>query len=200
MIKTVMIVGQKWLAVEVFKLCQSLGLEVMAVSVPSLDDRLADQASANHIPIIRAPIKLSAEQIPSGVDLLVCAHAHCFITDDARAKTTLGAIGYHPSLLPRHRGRDAIRWAIHMGEQITGGTVYWLDVKADGGAIAAQDWCWIRSDDTPDSLWRRELAPMGLSLFKKVLMDLLAGRVIAEEQDGGMATWEPAFNVRSLAV
>lgn len=198
MIKTVMIAGQKWLAVEVFKLCQSLNLDVVAVAPPSLDDRLAEQATLNGIAVICAPTKLNAEQIPSGVDLLICAHAHCFITDNARLKTRWGAIGYHPSILPKHRGRDAIRWAIHMKEQITGGTIYWLNDKADGGEIAAQDWCWIRIDDTPDQLWRRDLAPMGLKLFRQVLSDLMMGKIIKVTQDESLMTFEPSFTTKAM--
>lgn len=199
MLKKVMIVGQKWLAAEVFKLCQELGIEVVAVASPSIDDRLAIVASGLMIPVIVEPRCLKAHHIPTDVDLLICAHAHCFIASAARAVTKLGAIGYHPSLLPRHRGRDAIHWVIHMGERITGGTVYWLTDKADAGAIAAQDWCWVRGNDTSDSLWRRELAPMGLTLFRQVLVDLLAGRIVAEEQDNTLSTWEPAVKVSGLA-
>lgn len=193
-----MIVGQKWLAAEVFRLCQSLSLQIIAVAVPSLDDRLAIQAGVHRIPITCAPKKLTAEDVPDGVDLLICAHAHCFITSAARSKATLGAIGYHPSLLPRHRGRDAVRWAIHMGDKLTGGTVYWLNDKADGGEIAAQAWCWIRPDDTPDSLWRRELAPMGLLLFRQVLNDLMSGSVVKIAQDESLVTFEPSFTAQSM--
>lgn len=198
MIKTVMIVGQKWLATEVFRLCQSLDLRVIAAAAPSLDDRLAIQAITYHVPVTCAPKKLLAEEVPEGIDLLICAHAHCFITEGARNKTKLGAIGYHPSLLPRHRGRDAVRWAIHMGEQITGGTVYWLNNKADAGEIAAQDWCWVRPDDTPDILWRRELAPMGLKLFERVLNDLISGQLVKIRQDESLMTFEPSFHTKTM--
>jgi len=131
--------------------------------------------------------------VPLGVDLIVAAHCHCFITPGALAAARLGAIGYHPSLLPRHRGRDAIRWALHMHEQVTGGTVYWMNERADSGPIAAQGWCHIRPDDTPDALWRRELAPMGLRLIGEVLAEIAWGMITAVPQDEALATWEPAF-------
>ena len=118
---------------------------------------------------------------------------------EARGKARLGALGYHPSLLPRHRGRDAIRWALHMGDVVTGGTVYWLDDGADTGPIAAQDWCWVEPGDTPESLWRRVLGPMGLRLFDQVLAALDTGAVPSASQDTRMATWEPSFNPGKLA-
>lgn len=80
-----------------------------------------------------------------------------------------------------------------MGEKITGGTVYWLDDGVDTGDIAAQDWCWILPADTAATLWRRELAPMGLRLFEVVLLRLTAGEVPRRPQPKENATWEPAW-------
>lgn len=196
----VMIIGQKWLAAEVLALCGRHGHEVAAVAVPSDQDRLAVAATAVGVPVVVAPRRLEPEAVPDGVDLLICAHAHAFIPAVARLKARLGAIGYHPSLLPRHRGRDAVRWVLHMGEPVTGGTVYWLDDRADGGPVAAQDWCWVRPEDTPDSLWRRELGPMGLRLLERVLLGLAEGRVVARPQDELLATWEPSWDRPSMGV
>ena len=194
-----MIVGQKWLGAEVLRLCLDRGRNVVAVAAPDSADRLHRAAAEAGVHVGLCGRVLAPESVPCGVDVLVAAHAHCFIPAEARARTRLGALGYHPSLLPRHRGRDAVRWAIHMGEWITGGTVYWMTDKADAGPIAAQDWCLVRPGDTPADLWRRDLAPMGLRLFGKVLDDLAAGRVVAIHQDEALATWEPAFKRPSLA-
>jgi methionyl-tRNA formyltransferase len=131
--------------------------------------------------------------VPDGLDLILCAHAHVFVTASARQKARLGALGYHPSLLPRHRGRDAIVWTLHMGDLVAGGSAYWLDDGADTGDIAAQDWCWVKPCDTPDGLWRRELGPIGLRLLGDVLKRLDAGEVPRRPQDEAVATWEPAY-------
>lgn len=138
--------------------------------------------------------RLTADLVPAECDLIVAAHAHAYIAADARAATRLGALGYPPSLLPRHRGRDAVRWAIHMREAVTGGTAYWMDDGADTGPIAAQGWCHIRPDDNPQTLWRRALAPLGIALLKGVLEDLDQGVVTRIPQDPTLASWEPAFN------
>lgn len=195
----VMIVGQKWLAAELVTLCLGRGDEVTAVSAPRADDRLAALASNEGIPFCQVQRRLDADWVPSGVDVILAAHAHVFITAAARAKARYGALGYHPSLLPRHRGRDAVRWAIHMGDPVTGGTVYWLDDGADTGPIAAQDWCWIRPGDTPEQLWRRDLGPMGLRLFSEVLSKLDRGDLPKAGQEERLATWEPAFTQSRLS-
>lgn len=188
-----MLIGQKWLGAETLKLCLARGHTVEAVCTPSTDDRLARLACEHGIAQITAT-RVQADHVPDGLDLLLCAHAHAFITREARAKARLGALGYHPSLLPRHRGRDAVRWAIHMREAITGGTVYWLDDGADTGPIAAQHWCWIAPDDTAQTLWQRELAPLGLRLIGQTLDALQSGHIPAVAQDPKLATWEPSFH------
>ncbi len=199
MIKNVMIVGQKWLAAELLKTCLDRQLNITCVAAPDSTDRLAVSAAAHGLPFVVVKSRLRVEDVPADTDIILCAHAHCYITAEARNISKHGALGYHPSLLPRHRGRDAIHWAIHMREPMTGGTVYWMDDGADTGAIAAQDWCWISPSDTPATLWRDKLAPMGLKLLVQVLDDLLKGDLQKAEQDGQYATWEPAVKVKPLS-
>ena len=50
----------------------------------------------------------------------------------------LGAVGVHPSLLPRHRGPDPYFWAIESGDTETGVTAHRLDEQYDTGGILAQ--------------------------------------------------------------
>lgn len=55
-----------------------------------------------------------------------------------RAIPRLGCIGFHPSPLPRMRGRAVIPWTILRGEVEGGATLFWLGEGADDGDIAAQ--------------------------------------------------------------
>ena len=151
------------------------------------------------IPLCQVDRRLEAEWVSDRLDLILCAHAHIFVTPEARQKARFGALGYHPSLLPRHRGRDAIVWTLHMRDLVAGGTAYWLDDGADTGDIAAQDWCWVKPGETPEGLWRGELAPMGLRLLRDVLARLDAGEAPRMPQDPTMATWEPAYLAKRLS-
>ena len=81
-----------------------------------------------------------------------------------------------------------------MGDRTTGGSIYWLNDTVDGGPVAAQDWCFIRPGDDARSLWARELAPMGLRLFRRALGDISAGKLVRIEQDASLATWEPSMD------
>jgi methionyl-tRNA formyltransferase len=173
-----------------------MGYEIAGVSAPPYhpdgrEDRLYKFAALDGAGVI--PGNLRADILPANVDLIIAAHSWDFISQKTLNRTKLGAIGYHPSLLPRHRGRDAVRWALHMGDPITGGTVYWFNQNVDGGAIAAQDWCWIRPEDTAQSLWFDKLQPLGLRLFEKVLTDISGGRLVKTPQDESLATWEPSW-------
>ena len=199
----VVLVGQKWLAVQVLEQCSALGVEVVQVVAPdhgagSAPDSLERAAHALGVPVRRAGRRIEADQVPA-CDVILAAHAHAYIDATARAQARLGALGYHPSLLPRHRGRDAIRWALHMREPVTGGSVYWMDDGADTGPVVAQDWCHIRPGDDAMELWRRDLAPMGARLFTEVLTLLLAGgHCPGLAQDEALATWEPSMSARPL--
>ncbi|MBK8157999.1 MAG: methionyl-tRNA formyltransferase [Rhodospirillaceae bacterium] len=160
------LVRQKWLGEKVLERCLSIGeVEVARVIAPSADDRLGVAAIRHRISLHLADRQVTPAHLPYNVDLIVCAHAHAYVTRPARQAARLGAIGYHPSLLPLYRGKDAIEQAIAAGQRVTGGTVYELDDGYDTGRELDQDWCFIRPDDTPTELWRRELGPMGLKLL-----------------------------------
>jgi methionyl-tRNA formyltransferase len=200
----IVIVGQQWLGAQALQLCLRRGDAVAKVLAPGADvseeyDRLHAAALQAGVPAEVCPRRVEAAHIPAGTDIIIAAHAHAYITACARRAARYGALGYHPSLLPRHRGRDAVRWTIHMADPIAGGTAYWMDDGADTGPIAAQNWCWVRPDDTPQSLWRRELAPMGLRLLAAVLAELDTGRVPAQPQNEAAATWEPSFGAGLLS-
>ena len=138
--------------------------------------------------------RLVADALAPDLDLIVCAHAHVYVSDRACDRTLLGGIGYHPSLLPRHRGRDAVKWTVHMGDPIAGGSVYWLSNRVDGGPIAAADWCHVRPGTTASDLWREQLFPMGLRLLESALADLDRGLIVRVDQDEACATWEPSWS------
>ncbi len=191
----ILIAGQKWFGAEVFRALRDFpGVFVAAVCAPTDGDKLAGQAALYGVPIIAAG-GLNAASMPAGIDLIVAAHSHDFIGQATRLRAKWGGIGYHPSLLPMHRGRDAVRWAIRMGERVTGGSVYRLSNRMDGGDVLAQRHVFIRPDDTAEELWRRELAPLGVELIAQTVSAFAReGYVHGSEQDEAIATWEPSID------
>src|SRR6476646_6022595 len=137
------------------------GVEFVCVIVPAADDRLALAAQAAGLPVhvLANPKVVPGEAIPEGTDLIVAAHTHARVSPEALARSRLGGIGYHPSLLPHHRGIAAVEWTILEGDPIAGGSVYHLADGWDAGAIAAQDWCFVaRADGSPRRRSRRARA------------------------------------------
>lgn len=175
---------------------------VLGVSSPAFSGSLSTdgspkfdrvRATAERLGIPWQP-EVRAESLPRGTDIIVAAHSHDFIGRKTRARSRFGAIGYHPSLLPLHRGRDAVRWALHGGDRITGGSVYWLTDSIDSGPIAAQQHVFIRPGETAETLWRGQLAPLGIRLLLKALADIDSGLAVRVPQDEQCATWEPSFD------
>ena len=195
------LVGSRFFGASVLEaLRQVKGVDISCVVAPAADDRLAMAAQKAGIPvhIMSNPKIVPGEAIAEGTDVIIAAHTHARISDEALARARLGGVGYHPSLLPRHRGIAAVEWTILSGDAIAGGSVYHLADGWDKGGIAAQDWCFVAKNDDARSLWERSLAPMGL----KLLCDVVAhardfDKLPSHTQDESFATKAPMIR-RSL--
>jgi methionyl-tRNA formyltransferase len=165
------LVGSRHFGVTTFDMLRQRGIDIVRVVVADAEDRLAAAARAVGIEVtVQANPKLVvASEIADKTDLIVTAHSHARISKDALAAAKLGGIGYHPSLLPRHRGIAAVEWTIREGDPIAGGTVYHLADRMDAGAIALQEWCFVKKGETARQLWERALAPLGQKLLGEVV-------------------------------
>jgi methionyl-tRNA formyltransferase len=85
-----------------------------------------------------------------------------------------------------------VEWTIREGDPVAGGSIYHLAERMDAGAIAAQDWCFVRKGETARELWERALAPMGLDLLVRVIREAkTTGKLPATPQDEQFATRAP---------
>jgi methionyl-tRNA formyltransferase len=189
------LVGSRYFGASVFEaLGKEEGIVFTSVVAPAADDRLAlaARAAGLDVHVLENPKVVPAEAIAEGTDLIIAAHTHARVSNEALARSRLGGIGYHPSLLPRHRGIAAVEWTILEGDPIAGGSIYHLADGWDAGAIAAQDWCFVAKGETARELWERALAPMGLALLAKVVQHArVHGQVPAHVQDPHYATKAP---------
>ena len=189
------LVGSRYFGATVFEaLRQVEGIEFSSIVVPAADDRLALAAQAAGLPVhVLVDRKIvPGEAIAEGTTLIVAAHTHARVSNEALARSRLGGVGYHPSLLPRHRGIAAVEWTVLEGDAIAGGSVYHLADGWDAGSIAAQDWCFVGKGETARELWERALAPMGLALLTQVVRHAQAhGELPAAPQDPRYATRAP---------
>lgn len=199
----VVISGQKRFAEDALRLCIRHGHEVAAVFCPAGDRAVGELATRWGIPVISSG--LNADAMPKNVDLGIAAHSFDYVGKRTRYAARLGWLGYHPSLLPRHRGRSSIVWTLKMHDPICGGSWYWLNAGVDRGDIADQRWEWVdpalwhhRPAEAARELWREVIAPMGIDMLDKLLPKVAAGLGPATPQDARFATWEPSCDVSDL--
>lgn len=191
------LVGSRHFGVTTFNMLRQHEVEIARVVVHDGEDRLAAAAKAAGIEVVvqANPKLVTASEIAPSSDLIVTAHSHARISNEALAAVRLGGIGYHPSLLPRHRGMAAIEWTIKEGDPIAGGTIYHLAERMDAGAIAAQEWVFVKKGETARELWERALAPLGQKLLGEVIDYAKVHKTLpAKPQDEQFATLAPSLS------
>ena len=189
----------------VLNLCNNLPfVEVVGVCAPLDDKYITKTARLFEIPVIPAGT-LNGDTMPDNVDLGITAHSFDYIGKRTRYKAKIGWIGYHPSLLPRHRGRSSIEWAVRMHDPLTGGTVFWLNNGIDRGDIATQDICFIdpklygiEPKKAARILWEHELQAMGLRLIAETLTDISRGVIKKTPQKKEFSTFEPNTDTKDV--
>ena len=160
--------------------------QLLAVLTPSADQAqglagavdLAGVARAHGIPV-HAGMDLAGEDAVRllrslRLDLLVVVGWTRLVPPAVLALPRRGCIGFHASLLPRHRGRAPVNWAIIGGERVTGATMLMLDPGADTGAIVDQRLIPISQDDTCGTVYER-VAQAGVQMLQQQLDALLLG-------------------------
>jgi len=115
----------------------------------ALGARLIESADVND----RATIAAIAELTPDSIFVVGWSQ---LVGKEFIACASRGVFGMHPTLLPRHRGRAAVPWAILSGLATTGVTLFEIvDPTADSGPIVGQVEVAIHSEDTATTLYER---------------------------------------------
>ena len=191
----IFICGQKSFGLAVLKELYNAGHEIVGIAPPPQDqykDKMVGFAMVKKIPIVSDCDRLTSKDIPDDTELIISAHSHWIISNKIIEKCKYGGIGFHPSLLPRHRGQDAVRWTIHMGDAITGGTIYRLTDKCDGGNIVLQKMLFVDKSWDYHELWQN-LFPIGVQMVAEAVNQIAAGITNEYPQEERFATWEPSW-------
>ena len=123
-------------------------------------------------------------------DLIVLANVTRILKGPEIAEAGLGVLCFHPSMLPRHRGGDAVYWTFKMGDRESGVTWFWVDEGIDTGPIAIQEAVPIPAESSPAKLYYETLVPLGARLFDALLEQLERGARPSTVQDESRATYE----------
>jgi len=194
----IVLFGQAAFGKDVFEALIEAGEQIVGVSTPragSRPDPLAEAATARGIPNIETPALRQDDPFQQYLDLKPDLLVFAFVTDIVRKRVldaaTYGAIQYHPSLLPAHRGRSAMNWAITSGAAKTGLTIFWVDEGIDTGPVILQREVEVDEDDTVGSLYFNHLYPMGVQALVEGVRLVREGDAPRRDQDETRATYEP---------
>ena len=200
------LIGQAAFGEAVFRALREAGEDIVAVSsvegTAERPDPLWAAASAAGLPLfptgkLKKPDVLDAYSATEP-ELCVMAFVNHILPERVLNAPPLGSIQYHPSLLPRHRGRSAINWAVRMGDATTGVTIFWVDGGIDTGPVLLQREVPIGPDDTVGSLYFDTLFAMGVEALVESVRMVREGTAPRIVQDESQATYEaPADDANS---
>ncbi len=205
----IVLIGQAVFGAKVLEGLLERGEEVVAVYAPpdragGRADPLKETAIAREVPVFQPTTYKDDEVFAEYQDLKPDLTILAFVTDIIPPRffqfPTLGAICYHPSLLPLHRGASAINWAVIMGRTKTGLTIFWPDGGIDTGPILLQKEVAIGPDDTTGSLYFNHLFPMGIDAILESVDLIKEGKAPKIPQPEEGATYEQPCGDREAAI
>ncbi|GAA0670018.1 formyltransferase family protein [Rheinheimera tangshanensis] len=91
------------------------------------------------------------------LDLIYCIGWSHLLSEKMLNLSKLGVIGFHPTKLPRNRGRHPIIWSLALGLEETASTFFKMDAEADSGPILSQVNVPINHSDDAQDLYNRIL-------------------------------------------
>jgi methionyl-tRNA formyltransferase len=150
-----------------------LGIAVMQPEDANAEDALAVAADA-------------------GADIGVVVAYGGFLKRAFRSLFPRECINLHPSLLPKFRGADPIRWALYTGETETGISIIYLSDKMDAGDIILQRTVSISESQNYGTL-AETLARVGADVVVEALDAIERGEAVRRPQSDGEATYAPKF-------
>jgi methionyl-tRNA formyltransferase len=195
----VALIGQAAFGADVLKGLLAKGHQVVGVFCPpdrgAKLDPLKEAAQAAGLPVFQPQHLKDPEahdqMVSINPDLAVLA----FVTDIAPAKLLavpkLGAICYHPSILPKYRGSSAINWAIINGESKTGLTIFWVAEGIDTGDMILQKEVEVGPEETTGEVYFNKLYPLGVEATVEAVDLVAQGQAPRMPQDHGKATYDP---------
>lgn len=164
---------------------------------------LAQQARALGLPVLTfAPGEdepLAARLASLRPELTCVATFPSLLPPSILTLASAGAIGLHPSLLPRRRGPDPLFWTYFDGDAETGVTVLRLDQGEDTGPIVSQAVVPVPRGRAGRDLYE-EIARHGAALLAQAVADAAAGRLNGRSQDEAQATRQPLPTPQTCAV
>lgn len=120
--------------------------------------------------------------------ILMCIGWSYILGSELLAVAPRGVVGYHPTALPRNRGRHPLIWALALGLEQTGSTFFLMDEGVDSGPILSQRVMSITPEDDAATLYAK-MTDTALSQLDELVPALAAGASTPRPQDGTVASY-----------
>jgi methionyl-tRNA formyltransferase len=121
-------------------------------------------------------------------DIVFCLGWSTLLQGQVLRIPRLGVVGYHPTALPRNRGRHPLIWSLALGLKETASTFFLMDEGVDSGDILSQQLVPIDEDENAGSLYRK-LTLASLRQLTELIPRLVDGSVKRTPQDHARATY-----------
>jgi methionyl-tRNA formyltransferase len=131
-------------------------------------------------------------------DVIFCFGWSQMIKREILGIAPLGIIGFHPSALPKNRGRHPIIWALILGLTETASTFFRMDEGADTGDIISQTRVEIEVGDDATSLYEK-IIHVAKSQLIHFVPKLALGTVETVRQDDSLANvWRKRSHIDGI--
>ena len=167
-------------------------IEIVALIVPKsrkyqpLYMSTVELAIKNNIPIISVPINQMDQSILNLEFEALFSCGYPFFIPSSVINKAKYAINFHPTLLPRHRGRY-VHWVLIDRDKYSGVTAHFIDDGYDTGPIIKQERFEVSPFDTVNSLLRKS-KDVEILLMKKIINKVINEEVTSVPQDNSLAT------------
>jgi methionyl-tRNA formyltransferase len=155
--------------------------------------------TADPLAQLGAPLIAAAEVERFRPDIIVIASFPRIIPAATIALARIGALNFHMSVLPRHRGPDPIFWTYWHDDCEAGVTIHWMTGRIDGGDIVAQTTLPLARGRASRDLYMH-LTSCGTDLLAGVLAQIASGDSTSRSQDETQATYESAADIAGARV
>jgi methionyl-tRNA formyltransferase len=196
----IILIGQAAFAEKTLEKLVGKGEDVLAVFCPpdasgGKFDPVKQHALQLGIPVhqhktLKAP-EVREQFVALQADLAILAFVTQIVPPAVFNAPRLGSICFHPSLLPKYRGRSAINWALIKGETKTGVTLFWVDEGIDTGPILLQKEVAVDPDDTTGTLYFNRLFSLGVEAIGEAVDLIKTGNPPRIVQDESQANYDP---------
>ncbi|MCS1383978.1 formyl transferase [Lysinibacillus sphaericus] len=121
-------------------------------------------------------------------DIIYCFGWSYLLPKEIYSLPPLGAIGYHPTLLPKNRGRHPIIWTLVLGLKETGSTFFYLTDIPDAGDILSQKRIVLEDSEDANSLYEK-LLTVGEQQVVDMTNNIMSQTITPITQDEQQATY-----------